>query len=492
MTIFYDIANRKKFGSSVLRSLGEKMNRDLQVAICTETTTIIIKDRCDRIAMREWICKRSGGSSGNTWASFLVVIIVSITIRFPDWMTSIVLPTNSYSSWNSSFAFPFPALPIPESINDSCSSQFIHLIILEHGWMGSTTDLDYLKHTILQQASEQQKEQHAILVHAAKSNDGKTNDGIQNGGKRLAREINAWIHQIVEHSNCHRHNISLSILGYSLGGLYARYALSEVNFSWKGVKIIPAFFITIATPHLGVQTPHSYFSLPSWVEYSIGRIFGSTVLELFRYDKIDIIQQITTDVKFTRPLQRFRYRIAYANAHATDFYVSCSTAAFLSNTDSMHHPHPLAQNFRFVALSVFTQIKTDPISIPSRPNLSTDELAVLLDKMGWVKIICDVRETLLQIRWPTRKKMTIEDVDNHERTPHPKKKQAYSSLELWGKYGNADPSRIHVPHGHTMLVAHSKNEIIRRITLNGRPIMDDLANKILEQLYILPRSKIID
>ena len=61
---------------------------------------------------------------------------------------------------------------------------------------------------------------------------GKTHDGIANGGLRVANEIA----NIVENLASDTTNISLSILGLSLGGLYARYTIRELYRRWSDKK----------------------------------------------------------------------------------------------------------------------------------------------------------------------------------------------------------------------------------------------------------------
>jgi hypothetical protein len=445
------------------------------------------------------------------------------------------------------FGISFPRLPVDSS--SSSPLLFVHLIVLVHGWMGSPLELDYLKQTLLRQAQQQQQqqqqqeEQHVVLVHAAQSNNGQTMDGIANGGHRLAREINEWIqsiqNQIEDEATTanskaeqgHKTRISLSIVGNSLGGLYARYALSEIFMfqnnpnSTTTNQVIPALFVTTATPHLGVAAPHTYISLPNWLEYTVARIIGTTGLDLFRIQhhhnpnnnasskqpQMDILQQMTVDPKFTNPLRQFQYRIAYANAHYTDFQVPCSTAAFLSNnnTESIHHLYPIDnQEFQYVTLAVTTTTHTNDTGhtknddesqqqqqqqqqcpIQNEPQqcldlpLSSDALAWHLDRMGWIKIFCDVRETLPQLIWPWRNRNNSHS--NHASTNYKKHdiKPSYTSMELWESYAKFNPSRIHLPLGHTMLVANAKNEFYRRINAPGQPVMDDLAKWMLQHLF---------
>eukprot|EP00985_Skeletonema_marinoi_P027122 scaffold21752_cov66-Skeletonema_marinoi.AAC.1 len=70
-----------------------------------------------------------------------------------------------------------------------------------------------------------------IVVHSAKCNVGKTHDGIKNGGTRLANEIINFIQSDTlnrreegDSDNDDDINVTFSLVGNSLGGLYSRYA----------------------------------------------------------------------------------------------------------------------------------------------------------------------------------------------------------------------------------------------------------------------------
>jgi hypothetical protein len=121
-----------------------------------------------------------------------------------------------------------------------------------------------------------------LVVHNAICNEGRTNDGIIMGGERLADEMLSVIRYEVKLSNddaqqpveFHQQqqgstDVAISIIGNSLGGLYARYAithLSEILKVGEGsnqggnkqhllfddhIRIHLQVFCSIASPHLG-------------------------------------------------------------------------------------------------------------------------------------------------------------------------------------------------------------------------------------------------
>jgi len=110
--------------------------------------------------------------------------------------------------------------------------------------MGNPSELSYLHQSLQKQALDTEDQQY--IIHSATSNDGRTTDGIVRGGERLADEVNQLVQHLREQQRQPR--ISLSLIGNSLGGLYARYALSLIDTTSLELNS----FITTATPHLGV------------------------------------------------------------------------------------------------------------------------------------------------------------------------------------------------------------------------------------------------
>jgi len=477
--------------------------------------------------------------------------------------------SRSSSSSSSSTVTAAPTFPlIPPNTSPNAP---LHLVVLVHGWMGKPNELSYLHQALERQAAavaaaaansnneeddEQDDANHhdnkpLVLVHSATANDGQTSDGIAAGGSRLAAEINDWIEALAS-SRENNSSISLSLIGNSLGGLYARYALSEIHWNndsnnaqqqqQQHPKIRPAVFVTTATPHLGVAAPHTYLNLPRWAEYGIAKAMQQTGMDLFRFtstskneeddkDGVDVIQKMTTDERFVRPLANFERRIAYANAHNTDFQVPCSTAAFLSRTtvgdDDSNRRYRVVHStaskvgdasggsgtggdgpLPHVALTVTTERRdweTETCSSSLVP-LSSDELAVRLDALGWTKVFCDVRNHLFPL-------MTLPSfggngdaagssdeaeadeaeaaeriagtMENSSSNNNDKKKEYYTSSELWDTYATFWPSdrRLHAPLGHQVLVANAKNEFFARMTTGGQAIMEELAGDIVQGIF---------
>lgn len=402
------------------------------------------------------------------------MVVASLFTAFfafnPQKLTNLMKPrTAQVVRTLDSIEYPMPS-------KDS-SSQYVHLVVLVHGIYGNPSELSYLKTALDFQSRSRPQE---FLVHSAESNLDRTTDGIASGGGRLAQEVNAWIEQI----DTDKH-VTLSFVGNSLGGLYARYALPGIHWerhnndnSNKRTPITPAVFCTTATPHLGVAAPHTYLKIGKVGELAAAKFMGKTGMDLFR--KSSVLQDMTVYPTFMDPLKAFRHRLALANAYNTDFQVPCSTAAFLSKTDSLHRhiekPEPLDTG-SFVALRVETTTSSNDgfnDTLTTEEVLSSDTLATRLDHLGWTKVFCDVRKSLVAAPVPFVEKSPYE---------LPETSDTYTSRQLWDAYATFfSDNRWHLPVGHTMMVVNSKTEFQARMNSGGQPIMDKLAKEIMDEI----------
>jgi hypothetical protein len=301
----------------------------------------------------------------------------------------------------------------PRNDDDFCNPvpDVLHFCFLIHGYRGYARDLSYLQTvmeravtTELQRQRQQQQQQqrrrnssrsrngnrspihndesdtdshtapcetetaaatlrHDVILHTPVCNERKTDDGVVSGGERLVAEIREFIEkELAERrrsaSSTHGHNghthplprITISLLGNSLGGLYARYALAklsegcsrttddatgQVRLTLNGQHRVDFnVFCTTATPHLGVAS-HTFLPIPRTAEISLAQAMRSTGKDLFRCN--DLLRRMATTTEFLRPLGSFRRRIAYANAYGTDFPVPVHTAAFLNEASASPH-----------------------------------------------------------------------------------------------------------------------------------------------------------
>lgn len=92
-----------------------------------------------------------------------------------------------------------------------------------------------------------------VYILCPKANSGNyTYDGIELGGERLVHEIEETLESLAEKG---QKITKISVIGYSLGGLLARYAIGLLNAQGWLDKLEPMNFTTFATPHVGVRAP---------------------------------------------------------------------------------------------------------------------------------------------------------------------------------------------------------------------------------------------
>lgn len=208
----------------------------------------------------------------------------------------------------------------------------------------------------------------------------KTFAGIDGAGKRLADEVM----QVIKRTNSLKR---ISFLAHSLGGLFARYAISVLyspaalstdecnevpastnsksktaSSSRRGLiaGLEPVNYITLATPHLGVRGKKQLpflFGLPILEKLapSIASIFvGRTGSQLFLTDgkpnKPPLLLRMASDCedgKFISALGAFRCRILYANV-SYDHMVGWRTSSIRRESELFKPPRQSLDGYKHV------------------------------------------------------------------------------------------------------------------------------------------------
>jgi hypothetical protein len=382
-----------------------------------------------------------------------------------------------------------------------------HYIFLIHGWLGNPNEMGFLESSInsivesTSVANTNTKVKAArIVTHSTICNDAKTTDGIAIGGIRLAQEIQQFIIDEIQ-SNMDgevlepEHHCTISFVGNSLGGLYARYALSKLpdklplqndssTETTPSVHLQKQIFVTTATPHLGVAK-NTFLPIPRILERGIGRILNLTGRDLFRTDDIDLIYQMSTDYDtFLKPLSLFHKRIAFANAFRTDFQVPTSTAAFLSRESTYPHIVEIDVEHPFIVAVARTEENLEVLKekIDERIPCKRHAMSVKLDALGWQKVFLDVRDyiPLPGIALPSFLTTGSRQKWNAFISVGGERKKQVESRDLLRSLSGSD--RFDIPVGHQIMVANSKNQSYSRFTAKGRPVMDYLANWMVTDL----------
>ncbi|KAH6019973.1 hypothetical protein HBI83_109190 [Parastagonospora nodorum] len=246
-----------------------------------------------------------------------------------------------------------------------------HLCVLVHGLWGNPEHLKQVSDSLRQRFSEDQVE---ILV--AKRNAGSfTYDGVDTGGERVASEVEQKLEDLKNDGNEIK---KISVIGYSLGGLVARFAIGLLYSRGVFEKIQPVNFTTFATPHLGVRTPLRGYHSHIW------NILGARTLsmsgrQLFGIDKFRetgrSLLSVLADSNsiFIKGLAQFQHRSLYANV-VNDRTVTYYTAG-ISQTDPFVKPENVTMNY----ISGYDEVILDgdnPVSpkAPEAPPAFTQRL----------------------------------------------------------------------------------------------------------------------
>lgn len=313
----------------------------------------------------------------------------------------------------------------------------VHFCFLVHGFRGHSRDLSYVQ-AVMRRLASLQKSTRQLVVHSSRCNEKKTDDGVIAGGTRLFNEmldvIRTEMSLRTKHDADRRNRtlkpISISLWGNSLGGLYARYALSllsehfpvssnasDGSTYWivdNAYAVHLNIFCTTATPHLGISG-HTFVTLPRRAEVGLASAMGTTGKDLFRINSI--LYDMATSEQFVNPLSLFRKRVCYANAYGTDFPVPASTAAFLSEYSTYPHQVSDDDDSNEDSLVEIATLYTVPqtcnrireeslLHIPNKEETAASldrelaQMSVSLDSLGWKKVFVDMRKEVPHIVLP--------------------------------------------------------------------------------------------
>ncbi|KAI1430495.1 putative serine esterase-domain-containing protein [Xylaria sp. CBS 124048] len=186
-----------------------------------------------------------------------------------------------------------------------------HLCILVHGLWGNPNHMNQVAKSIRSVYPDDQ----LYLLLAKRNSDNFTYDGIEVGAERVCLEIEEEIASIRAKGG----NITkLSIVGYSLGGLVARYAVGLLYANGVLDEIEPMNFTTFATPHLGVRAPLRGWHSSAWNKIG-GEVLSQSGRQLFIIDKFRDtgrpLLSILADPNsiFIIGLKKFKRRTLYSN-----------------------------------------------------------------------------------------------------------------------------------------------------------------------------------
>ncbi|GAB0496206.1 hypothetical protein MMPV_007518 [Pyropia vietnamensis] len=158
-----------------------------------------------------------------------------------------------------------------------------HLLLLVHGLHGTPEDFDAIT-ACLSSRPRRGAPPGAPppLIHATRVNHRRTADGVAAGGRRVAADVCAL-------AAAHPSLTHLSVVGFSLGGLYARYAIAALYDPRSGRlasgRLTPHTFVAVASPMLGVRCFGLMRFLPAFLQAGATVLFGATGSELMLQDR---------------------------------------------------------------------------------------------------------------------------------------------------------------------------------------------------------------
>ncbi|PYH45511.1 lipase ROG1 family protein [Aspergillus saccharolyticus JOP 1030-1] len=240
-----------------------------------------------------------------------------------------------------------------------------HLCVLVHGLWGNPSHLDFIATSLRDRYNEDR-----LHILVAKRNSGNyTYDGIELGGERLAHEVEETLANLAEEG----HNIrKLSFVGYSLGGLVARYALGLLYARGWLDKLEPVNFTTFVSPHVGVRLPlkGTWGFLwnnvgPRTISMSGKQLF---MIDTFRDSGRPLLSVLADpDSIFIKALKTFKHRCVYANI------VNDRSTIFYTTAISAINPFEDLENVQFDYVAGYEPViidATKPVAVvkPERPS----------------------------------------------------------------------------------------------------------------------------
>ncbi|ORZ01676.1 putative serine esterase-domain-containing protein [Syncephalastrum racemosum] len=192
------------------------------------------------------------------------------------------------------------------------SDKGITLIVLQHGLWGVQSHMNYIE-TKLKDTLDSER----VVILNSDVNEAKyTYDGVDICGQRLAVKIQNHVKLLQDKNKIVDRFI---IIGYSLGGLIARYCIGVLGKAGFFDSIEPTLFVTFATPHLGSHRGDaSAFS--KVYNFVSGRFLSRTGEQLQMRDRFNdkghplLVVMTDPEREFYTYLAKFKTRRTYANA----------------------------------------------------------------------------------------------------------------------------------------------------------------------------------
>ncbi|KAF7308798.1 F-box domain-containing protein [Mycena kentingensis (nom. inval.)] len=250
----------------------------------------------------------------------------------------------------------------------------MHLLLLIHGLAGQPIHLAEAVRIFTQ------KHPNVHILVARAFSDTLSLDGIDINAQRVLEELDATMLSLNQRTDALAADdpggpprFKISILGYSLGGLVARYLIGLLFLRGFFDTVEPVNFATFTTPHIGIPPPP--FMSRFW--YNLGvMLLGRTGRQLYLLDKYDeggqplLCTLANPESAFCRGLALFENVSIYANA-VNDVTVPYFTGAIEeSDPYAAHRDNEIVPEYleNYVPLLQKFTIQTVPHRILRRPR----------------------------------------------------------------------------------------------------------------------------
>ncbi|KAF3762898.1 DUF676-domain-containing protein [Cryphonectria parasitica EP155] len=228
-----------------------------------------------------------------------------------------------------------------------------HLVVLVHGLWGNPNHM-----ASIAKALRAKHPADKLYILCAKRNSGSfTYDGAELGGERVCLEIQEELQAIERRGGKIRR---LSIIGYSHGGLVARYAIGLLYAKGTLDELECMNFTAFASPFLGVRTPLHGTANHLWNVLG-ARTLSMSGRQLFLIDKFRDtgrpLLAVLADRNsiFYKGLARFKRRTLYANIENDRSTVHYTSA--IAKTD----PYTNMDRVRVNYLKGYEDVILDPV-----------------------------------------------------------------------------------------------------------------------------------
>jgi hypothetical protein len=208
----------------------------------------------------------------------------------------------------------------------------MHLIVTVHGMWGISSHMNNVVNGIKSKSLQD------TIVHNSTCNSFfNTYHGVDQCGLRLKIEITSFI---ADYNKASSSPISkISFIGYSAGGLIARYCIGLLHLADFFENVKPIHFITIATPHLGIRWNSRNFSgrffntiADCVINIYAGRTGTQLALADTCCDTMPLLLEMTTPRSiYYEAWKLFEHKYVYSNASNDNIVPFCTASLSVRN-----------------------------------------------------------------------------------------------------------------------------------------------------------------